>query len=283
MHLRNLFPIKIHCWGGFGSQLYALSLLIDLAERFPKRQSRIIFHTGGVSHRNPEVLELMKGQPYEIFEDFYIQDSVNNGVGKKKTLHLSLQIVASRLLILSGFLARANTDQEFSRLKPWVVSLRGHYSYRKQRSQTIRIIFGETLDSEFEVLDSVGIQYRLGDLLQLESKSPVEAIRVATVTKKVNPDKALNCYLFSDSVEVARRMLFQQGVDSYPVILDSLATVIQLSKYKIFIGTSSKISFWVVLLRMTQNNLKFTYMPSSDSRQLLLNIGDSFAEGIEYF
>ena len=38
MILRLIPPIKIHCWGGLGSQLYALALAIDLKHRFYTRK-----------------------------------------------------------------------------------------------------------------------------------------------------------------------------------------------------------------------------------------------------
>ena len=33
-----------------------------------------------------------------------------------------------RVLISTGFVASANNELEFSMLKPWVISVRGHYS-----------------------------------------------------------------------------------------------------------------------------------------------------------
>lgn len=39
--------IKVHCWGGFGSQLNALSIVHRLGELFNNRRITLVIHEGG--------------------------------------------------------------------------------------------------------------------------------------------------------------------------------------------------------------------------------------------
>ncbi len=45
-------PSELHCWGGLGSQLYALSYLLELKSQKIDRDIVLIFHTGGVALRD---------------------------------------------------------------------------------------------------------------------------------------------------------------------------------------------------------------------------------------
>ena len=53
--LSMLPAIKIHIWGGLGSQLYALALKIDLQKKFKTRKVVLVFHNSGVTRRDAEL------------------------------------------------------------------------------------------------------------------------------------------------------------------------------------------------------------------------------------
>lgn len=271
--------LKIHCWGGFGSQLYALSIALDLMARFKNRQVLIVFHNGGVTLREPEILSLLREIPFEVIEDF------KGGGHPAKTQpfqQFSIKFILVRMLTLCGLIARGNTDSEFKKIKPWVRSLRGHYSYRQQSAQTIQSIFERHLEKLPTKKNFVGIQYRLGDLTQLESKSPIDSHEIAKAFFNV-PDQIQEVRVYSDSVLEALSRLSFAGIKGIGVEADSLETILDLFSARYFIGTSSKISFWVVILRCFQGNGSGVFMHDSNRKQLELNLGNEFANRIFFY
>ena len=121
-------PIRVHIWGGFGSQLFGLVIAWRLSTSHRYRRVKLIFHTSGVSERVRE-LPLSWLSDYSINE---IQDFAKSrmGVEPSQSTSTSKTLVSflNSVLIRIGLLARANTDLELTRLKPWVLALRGHYT-----------------------------------------------------------------------------------------------------------------------------------------------------------
>ena len=74
MVLQLVPSIKVHCWGGFGSQLFALALCNELKTKFPTRKLILILHSSGVSKRVPEIQELLVFVPYKIRDDYRRMD-----------------------------------------------------------------------------------------------------------------------------------------------------------------------------------------------------------------
>ncbi|NDB85007.1 MAG: hypothetical protein EB127_20245, partial [Alphaproteobacteria bacterium] len=76
------------------------------------------------------------------------------------------------ILLFSGILARANSDKELNRLKPWVLEVRGHYADVQVNDielSRLRTLMG--IDLEGTEINCCSVHYRLGDLIHLESKS----------------------------------------------------------------------------------------------------------------
>jgi hypothetical protein len=186
------------------------------------------------------------------------------------------------MLTLCGFIARGNTDSEFKEIKPWVRSLRGHYSYRQQSAVTIQSIFERYLGNLPSQTNFVGIQYRLGDLTQLESKSPIDAKEIANAFSSIS-DQVKEVKVYSDSLPEALSRLSFRGIKGIGVKADSLETILDLFSTRYFIGTSSKISFWVVILRCIQGNGSGIFMHASNKKQLELNLGNELADGISFY
>lgn len=271
--------IKIHCWGGFGSQLYALTTAIDLRKRFARRDVKLIFHTGGVTYREPEILSLLGGISYEVVEDF----TSDTQAAYTPLFHIGgFKKIFVSLMVICGFLARADSDREFRNVKPWVRTLRGHYSYRSQSEATIRIMFSRLFDSELVKSEFVGIQYRLGDLTTLASKSPIEVERIADVFHR-NFNEGQKVKIYSDSTSEAVFRLNSQRVQGVGVEADSFETIVDLSHAENFIGTSSKISFWVVILRSVLGNNSGIYMPIENRGQLLDNLSNRKFDAINFY
>jgi hypothetical protein len=272
-------PIKVHCWGGFGSQLYALSVAIDLKSQFAKREIKIIFHTGGITHRKPEIGDLIGTFSYEIINDF---KNLNELPSSKTKIRSLLRIFFSLIAVFTGFISRSNSDAEFKKIKPWVQTLRGHYSYRFQSKHTIKEIFTSQQIQLKDNIDVIGVQFRLGDLTALENKPPIDANRIATLINQINgPSFSVNVY--SDSPSKAISRLSSSGIHGIPTDRNSLETVLDLFQAQYFIGTSSKISFWIIILRSFFGSPDNSYMPISNMEQLKFNIGEDKVASIAFY
>ena len=127
--IRYLSPhIKIHVWGGFGSQLFALVMAWRISSKFKCRRVRLVFHSSGVTERIREL-------PSEWLQNvsfIEVKDFVNTPPSKKPSQSkIAVEIDKTcflGILLFSGILARANSDKELNRLKPWVLEVRGHYT-----------------------------------------------------------------------------------------------------------------------------------------------------------
>lgn len=273
------YPINIHCWGGFGSQLYALTLALDLKDRFSRREIKLCFHSGGVTHRSPEILSLIGNFSYEIINDFSDTPINVSTIGRFRSIS---RVAMAKLVVFTGLISRSDSDSEFRRIKPWVQTIRGHYSYRSQNRATIEKIFcakmfDRDLDAHF-----IGVQYRLGDLTALETKSPIDSYRIAFLIKKIQaPGYAVKVY--SDTPREARDRLSKHGIECFPANKNSLDTVIELSQADYFVGTSSKISFWIAILRVVVQRKNNSFLPKSNISQLKLNVGSENSSFIKAY
>ena len=47
--------LRVHSWGGFGSQLFAAHAILRIQKLFPYRRIKVIIHSSGVTKRTKEV------------------------------------------------------------------------------------------------------------------------------------------------------------------------------------------------------------------------------------
>ena len=114
------------------------------------------------------------------------------------------------------------------------------------------------------------IHYRLGDLLELQSKSPLAADKLVHKVNEVllhQPDPSI--VVFSESLIEARQKLVSAGLQSEFVVSDlPIAQLLgQSLEADFFIGTNSKISLWITNLRRYLGLTEVTYLERFD-RQL---------------
>jgi len=248
-----LRPIRIHVWGGLGSQLFAYALSLDLKSRFPSRRSTIVFHSSGVSRRLPELLEIANIDSFEVLDDYAHEELVDDQSKKSRKSWLRQSLKA--FLKYVGVLATANDDSQFRKVKWWVISIRGHYSYRHiEQNFFLRL---ETLLSERKIKSAIDLQsalavhYRLGDLVNLVEKCPddPELVRreILHIYSRLTP---IDCVVFSDSPDLAAQTLnIEKIVEPRSLELNAIDTLIVCAKCRYFIGSSSKLSYWAVALR----------------------------------
>jgi hypothetical protein len=269
-------PLTIHIWGGLGSQLYALGLLIDLKEKFPNRQYRCIFHTGGVTERLPEIVNLLDGlASFSVIHDFkgpkkydsqtkYPQDRFQCRIQSVRKLGI-------KFLLATGLVSDCN---ERTRVFPWTVSIRGHYRTRTLTHHSLQVI-ASLIKERIKIDDfrhQLVIHYRLGDLIGL--KDTISPSRLALGVKgKYADDEKIKYWVYSDSPDLARELLSPLlSIEQCPV-KDIWSTLNECIASQIFVGTNSKISYWAIYLRLTTNPDSICMIPSELEDDLLHSLG----------
>ena len=274
----NLFPIKIHVWGGFGSQLFALALVFHLKEKFRTRKLILIYHTSGVTKRTWDLPFNLVDTTVIVKNDFKLLNIV-----KKPNLFLN-KLSLSRFFKffygLVGFYSDCNTTSKTRRIKPWVIDIRGHYSHRNISFDTLSSILDmlqKHYGSEFKRVaysPISAIQYRLGDLLELKTKSFVSGKAITNlVDQNVHLWPQKNFDLYSDSLEIASSLL--PNFSLIPNECTPHETVWRCLDYKFFIGTNSKLTIWIVLFRLLKDSNSYNFVPNILKSELSQCIRDS--------
>jgi len=279
-------PLRIHVWGGYGSQLYALYLALSLSNRFPKRNIHIIAHSSGVTERKLEIdrYGLFKTIQRNDFR-FYAPDTSNTeykGSGSTSNVKSLLK----RIILFTGFLATCNNEREFKRLRPWVLSIRGHYTHLAFEPKVLEILYrliSNTKSSERMPFQTIGLQYRLGDLMTLASKAPVPASLIAGKIREIENFERIGVTLFSDSTEVAEERMLHELDGSTSLLIAKMEpdeTIVTLANTFVFIGTTSKISVWAAIFRAVITQLENTYLPEQFRPEIELH---AISDGIDFY
>jgi hypothetical protein len=271
MKLFSYIPIRVHCWGGLGSQLYALSLAYDLQIKFPKRKIRLLLHTSGVTKRVSE-LDFIHNIDFEIIQinDFQIQDEEFNNHGKSIRIRFKRTVI--KILSFFKFIVSANSNSDFDNVYPWTISTRGHYFNREVSTDFYKYLLSHIGFEEKPIIRSqfeIAIQYRMGDLLTLTEKSITPANKIIEAigqVKKNHHNVKINVY--SDSPEIAKETLLGAGlIDEFMVSDRSTIDVLRACVYaNYFIGTGSKVSLWIVNIRRYNGEVDNNYLEGFDSK-----------------
>lgn len=276
--------IKVHTWGGLGSQLYAIALAIDLQDRFLNRRFEYVSHSGGVTKREPAIQFYSK--KIRVINDFN-KITIHAKDDRKNTV----LIYSKKLLYLSGILAKCNDDIDTSKLKPWVLFIRGHYSSRKVSLTSAKNIF-EKINNECQSEDGINIyreitcHYRLGDLEQLSEKSSISSRVLGNTIETVSESiSAKTIYLYSDSTDLAKSKLLKESakLDIVTNEVSPLKTIHECLHSDIFVGTNSKISIWIAILRATKNEKYTSYLPTEIKKMIIGFEGSFMSKSIKFY
>ncbi len=264
--------IPIHVWGGLGSQLFAVALILDLKQKIFSRQLSLELHTGGVTSRLSEIDTIFPELQKRQIRDF-ADESKRSSRPDKFFPVFKLQIlkIAAHVANYLGLVNRCNTDKEFQKLKPWILTIRGHYAYRSISASTLLVFSNRLTDDESservskELDDSLAIHYRLGDLLTLDDKNPIDVNRIGFEVQRIvdthSPSKIL---CFSDTPQLASELLqsFTLGTPFESKNLPALSVINEAYRSRFFVGSNSKISFWIVCLRLFRRPISHNSLPS---------------------
>lgn len=241
MHIRNILPpIRVHVWGGFGSQLYASALKFDIENRFPNRRIRMLFHSSGVTPRFIEVqnsegslVQVLDGENRDLFVRF-------------------IRSILKLLMFKVGFLNTCDTNVEWSKLRPWVLVIRGHYSYRIISSSTIRTVTLREIGLDMKQVHANSdylMHYRIGDLATLDEKDYIKGDRFGKVFQKIGVLPKSEISVCTDSPNIAQIELSQYPMNFLIADKGPIQTLQDSICAGYFVGTTAKISYWAVACR----------------------------------
>jgi hypothetical protein len=246
-----MVKLRVHSWGGLGSQLFALSLIFNLRRIFPKREVLLIHHTSGVTRRIFELEFLLdSGTELRTIDDFKSVQQSNYDKLPKKFLKSNLK----RILEQTKFYIDYDRTKDLSKIKYWTIMLRGHYSHAQISQDFYRSCIEKFRgDEKSTTSSSLVIHYRLGDLVDLNVKSIIPSKRIierARIALKAgNYEKVI---IFSDSPKEAMKSLSKIKNFIKEVEFSNRPTVEVIKNSigaKYFIGTNSKVSIWIVKFR----------------------------------
>lgn len=248
--------IKVHSWGGLGSQLFTLAVIYEINKKKPNRRINLVHHTAGVTKRFFELESMLNSKfNLKVVNDYKeIKNQTRNY--KKRILKKYLLIVVKFILNITRLSINLDVTPNLKRIKPWTLEVRGHYSTRHIENyfldECIKY-FNDFAIFAAGTSDALTVHYRLGDLLTITEKSfidPNYVIRSISEIKKIYPLKRV--IIYSDSVEEAKVKL-QKIYDIFNVVsfMDSpTQSVIQSCiNSSFFLGTNSKVSIWIVKIR----------------------------------
>lgn len=278
--LKLLPPIRIHCWGGFGSQLCAWALYADIERKFQNRFTSLVFHSSGITRREQTPFSL-PGASNSLFIDDFVSNRKNN---KNIYYLIHTKQTIKWLLKNTGFYAEVNTTYDYNNLKPMVCEIRGHYANREISNYALELILQEIQKYNFsknylrQGIDSLALHYRLGDLLTDEIKSFIPAENIIKFINSFSSIWKINDIdVFSDSGSKAAESLGPLELNIQIVDVSPINVINSCLDYKYFIGTNSKLTIWIVLLRLFRNPDSFNAVPlqiKSEIEKMRPNIRD---------
>ena len=267
------FPLYIHCWGGFGSQLHTYAFAIKCRELEPDRPIRIIFHTSGVTRRELEIDFLLNDFDFEIMDDFEshnLVDVIKTGISAKEIFFK----IGKDILYRTKLVSPDNLNGVLTSIRPLTFSYRGHYSriryqeefYFKIREDLQHALSG--LLSECNFSNTLIVHYRLGDLLTINKATTDTDSLISKIVRVAQADIELKeIQIVSDSPEIAKELLESRLNILLPnfkprfINLNIKEVFVASLQAKKFIGTTSKISIWIAVLRNQNSNNFYSFLP----------------------
>ena len=261
----NKLALKIHCWGGLGSQLLALNYYLRVQEKFPAKRIILVLHTGGITSRSSEIdflsnkINLLKVDDYQ---------SSSSKMQVKNSSSLSIYSLAKIYIkVLANFFKFIITDdKKVLQVRSWTISVRCTYTSNVLRKEDI-VHMANILGINTNSLEQnfLGIHYRMGDLptLKPESLVPLNSIS-AVISSLINTGLIVDkVKVFSDTIMSDSNLKLPDKINCEWISVDTLKTIRDLSQAKYFIGTSSKVSLWVAIFRWALDAPGDIYLPNS--------------------
>ena len=285
MPFLNKLTLKIHCWGGLGSQLLALNYYLRVQELYPRKRVTLVLHTGGITARNSEI-DFLSSEINLLKVDDYRAGLSDKQSHTSKSI--SYFIKAYVKLLANKFRFIISDDKKVLQVKFWTFSVRCTYTSNVLRKQDIvhmADILGITSNSSEQ--NFTGVHYRMGDLPTLKPSALVPLDSISKVINDLVKDGSVidKVKIYSDSIIENSNLQLPKEIDTEWKSVDTLQTISELSTAQYFIGTSSKVSLWVAIFRWALNTPGDVYLPTSIISQFdqLTNIDRSDSVNIKTY
>ena len=265
MPFLNKLTLKIHCWGGLGSQLLALNYYLRVQELYPRKRIILVLHTGGITARNSEI-DFLSNRINLLKMDDYRAGSIHKqsraSTSKPKFYFLKVFIKS----LANYFRFMITDDKKVLKVKFWTFSVRCTYTSNILRKQDI-VHMADILriTSNSAEQNFTGVHYRMGDLPTLKPSALVPLDSISKIINNLNKAGAVidKVRIYSDSIVENSNLQLPKEIDSEWKSVDTLQTISEFSKAHYFIGTSSKVSLWVAIFRWALNTPGDVYLPTS--------------------
>ena len=250
--------IRVHTWGGYGSQLFTAYLLLKLKQRFPNRRIKAINHTSGVTRRVTEFdfdslgVNVVQTEDYETAR--LSKDLLDFSPKFPQSFRAWARWHAIQTLKKSKIVVDSNDDESFDSIRPWTIAIRGHYTNLKLQKEFVVELYRYILDSRkhSEMQTSkIVIHYRLGDLISLKQKSPVNPEKIDAILSSVLSDGQSPLLLTDSSISEFSTFVINTRFlkECQPQTLNPQETLLKCIEADILIGSSSKLSLWGAIFR----------------------------------
>lgn len=250
--INNFFSpnLKIHCWGGLGSQLQAVAYYLKAEKLYPDRTFQLVLHSSGITERRSEIGILRDRVKIEEILDFNHSNTPAKNSYKffNSINRYSIEIVKR---ILDKLRIIIYTEQKVYKLKPWTRELRCSYSNTNLEIIDIRYLAKLlNLDSYRALPKVIGVHFRSGDLQTLKPASYIpKEVMVRIINERNLRHDFSRVEIYSDSLLKESDFNSINQTEISIKILDTLKTIDELMDSGCFIGTNSKVSLWVALFR----------------------------------
>jgi hypothetical protein len=255
----RFFPaLRVHSWGGFGSQLFTAYVVLKLQNKFPHRRIKVVIHTSGVTRRFSEFDFETLGVKMVQVEDYKAPEE-QIGMHKAHVSHsYNLpQVISGHIYQILQWLRlvqSANTDLSFNLISLWTLSIRGHYTRLSIDESFVKSLYDVLFLKESPFITQINtlvVHYRLGDLLNLDEKQPINIERVEGVLEKLKVHSN-HLILLSDSKEEESAEFLKNSTIikfSKPSNYDPKKSLRVCIEAESFVGTGAKISLWAAIFR----------------------------------
>ncbi len=256
--LRFLPALRVHSWGGFGSQLFTAYVVLKLQKRFTNRRIKVVIHTSGVTRRNSEFDFETLGVKMIQIDDYKATEAQNSMHRAHISFSYNLpQVIRRHLYQILQWLRlvqSANTDLSFNLISNWTLSIRGHYTRLSLDKLFVERLYEALFSKESPFItqkNELVVHYRLGDLLNLYEKQPINVDRVEGVLDILRV-QTKHLVLLSDSNETVLAEFLENSMIlklCKPLSYGPNRTLRLCVDAERFIGTGAKISLWAAIFR----------------------------------
>jgi hypothetical protein len=252
---RVVMKLRVHSWGGLGSQLFALSLLFELKKRFPSREMILIHHTSGVSRRLFELDSILDPSiKIKTIDDYKLSSNKYSKTNHKKQVKTFLKKKIKSVLEEIRLSINYDQNNDFKSIKPWTIMIRGHYSDSLIGKDFYSYCIKKFKDTKQNTTsNSLIIHYRLGDLIDLPGKSIIPPENLIEKVKLILKNEEFRkIIIYSDSIDEAQNTLspIKKLISEVEYSSEPTIEVIRNSiNAKYFVGTNSKVSIWIIKFR----------------------------------